>query len=140
MYVLSHLIPSILLLYFLSRAAHISITYGERYYYSIYFFLDGFFLLSTRLVLTSYLSHIYFLYFYFISRSPLYLRVSHTPPLPGVRGVQETYGENIKKPNFARSDRGVKRPPGMGYIISIPPPGPPPPTRFLLIFILKSRT
>ena len=47
------------------------------------------------------------------------------PPLPGVRGVQETYGANIVLPNFARSERGVKPPPGMGYIISIPPPGPP---------------
>ncbi len=51
--------------------------------------------------------------------------ISLPPPLPGVRGVQETYGENIVLPNFARSERGVKPPPGMGYIISIPPPGPP---------------
>ena len=63
------------------------------------------------------------------SRTSWTLGIPH-PPLPGVRGVQETYGENTKLPNFARSDGGVKRPPGMGYIISIPPPGPPlfPPT------------
>ncbi len=60
-----------------------------------------------------------------ISSSLQYPPISLPPPLPGVRGVQETYGENIVLPNFARSERGVKPPPGMGYIISIPPPGPP---------------
>ena len=131
--------------FFASRYTTPALYFGERYY-TIVILLFGWAPLDTIRQISIYLCTTRYHYYITASQTKRYgkyppilplfsiyvLRLyppiyPYPPPspFPGVRGVQATQAFGGKKPNPTRSERGQKAPPGMGYIISIPPPGPP---------------